>query len=362
MFRVSAMTAVLACSTLVAQDSRNMILAASRSGVVELINPSTLETVGRIHFNLGRGSAGLNGVSASADGSVLYVEAPIQNEPHGCCWLYSVELATLQVKVAASIPGTRSRNAFVDSDGLVYLTSALMNNGSATDTSGRQHLSPDGRWLFGVKSFRGPALDVYDIARGQLVRQLIPQGLHGDWWPTGTWSGDKFYLYAADGTGSGRLWTVSPATAELGPGLAIQPFGHVSDCTNQTLRAIVASGGNLFVYEEFGFKVDRRNECVGGVPGGAWAIDPATGQLIRQIAPGLHFSALVSDRAGRDLYGLSAEGRNWELRAKLVRIDARDGRILRSRYLDPGFWRMTIAPLRIVPSGDVRPNGLVGMR
>ena len=49
MFRVSAIAALLVCSPLVAQDSRNMILAASRSGVVELIDPSTLETVGRIH-------------------------------------------------------------------------------------------------------------------------------------------------------------------------------------------------------------------------------------------------------------------------------------------------------------------------
>ena len=77
MFRVSTIAALLACSTLVAQDSRNMILAAGRSGVVELINPSTLETVGRIHLDVGPRSAGLNGVSASADGSILYVEGPI---------------------------------------------------------------------------------------------------------------------------------------------------------------------------------------------------------------------------------------------------------------------------------------------
>jgi hypothetical protein len=205
MFRRSTIAVLLVCATLSAQDSRNMILASSRAGVVELIDPSTLETVGRIHFDFGPGSAGLNGVSASADGSMLYVEGPLPTDPHGCCSLYSIELATLQMKVAASVPGSRSRNSFVVSDGLVYLATALSSGAIADSMSNdRLHLSLDGRWLFGVKSFRGPALDVYDLASGQVVRQLSPAGLQGDWWPTGTWSGDRFYLYAANYTGSGR--------------------------------------------------------------------------------------------------------------------------------------------------------------
>src|SRR5689334_12313231 len=118
MIRLSAIAALLACSTVTAQHSKDMILAASRSGIVELIDRSTLETLSRIHFDLGPRSAGLNGVSASADGSMLYVEGPIENEPHGCCSLYSIDLATLQLKTAASIPGSRSRRSFVVSDGL----------------------------------------------------------------------------------------------------------------------------------------------------------------------------------------------------------------------------------------------------
>jgi hypothetical protein len=340
-----------------------MILAASRSGVVELINPSTLETVGRIHIDLAPQSAGLNGASTNADGSLLYVEAPIPNEPHGCCALYSIDLATLQMKVAASIPGSPSRNTFVVSDGVVHVATALSPNGIPRDMrNDRLHLSPSGRWLFGVKSFRGPALDVYDVGRGQVVRQLTPEGLDGDWWPTGVWSGDRFYLYAASGNGSGRLWSVSPETTQLGAGATVAPLGRLSGCSDQSPKAITAAAGNLFVYEEFGFKVDRRNECEGLVPGGAWAVEPATGQLIRQIAPDLHFSALLSDQAGSELYGLSPGGRNWELPAQLVRIDPSDGRILRSRYLDPGFWRIAIAPLRVVPSGDVRARVSVETR
>jgi hypothetical protein len=360
MFQVFSIAALLACSTLLAQDSGNMILAAGRSGVVELINPSTLETVGRILFDLGPRSAGLNGVYASADGSVLYVEGPIQTDPHGCCSLYSIDLATLELKLAASIPGSRSRNSFVVSDGLVYLATAFPHDGIAGDMrNDRLHFSPDGRWLFGVKSFRGPVLDMFDVAYGQVVRQLTPEGLEGDWWPTGTWSGNRFYLYASNLTGAGRLWPVSPEMTELGAGTAIAPFGRISGCAGQSLRAIVASAGNLFIHEQFGFKLDRRNGCAGSVPGGAMVVDPATGQVTREIAPNLHFSALVSDRTGSELYGLSAEDPNWELPAELVRIDPNDGRIMQSRHLDRGFWRMTVAPLRVVPSGDVRLNGLV---
>ena len=363
LFRLSTIAALLACSTLAAQDSRNMILAASRSGVVELINPSTLETVGRIHLDLGPQSAGLNGVSASADGALLYVEGPIPTEPHGCCALYSIELATLQMKVAASVPGSRSRNSFVVSEGLVYGAASLTPNGIPKDMSNdRLHLSPGGRWLFGVRSFRGPALDVYDVGRGQVVRQLSPEGLEGDWWPTGIWSGEQFYLYAANGQGSGRLWSVLPETPQLGAGATVAPLGRLSGCSDQSSKALAAAAGKLFIYEAFGFKVDRRNQCAGRVPGGAWEVEPATGQLIRQIAPGLHFSALFADQAGSELYGLSAESPNWELPARLVRIDPSDGRILQSRYLDPGFWRVAIAPLRIVPSGDVRARVLIGIR
>jgi hypothetical protein len=360
MFRAPAISALLFCTALVAQDSRTMILVAGRSGVVELINPSTLQTVGRIHFDFGLQTVGLNGVSASADGSLLYVEGPIPNEPNGCCALYSIELATLQAKVAASIFGSRSRNTFVVSDGLVYNAIAFTPNGIPRDMSNdRLHLSPDGRWLFGVKSFRGPTLDVYDVGRGQVVRQLTPEGLDGDWWPTGIWSGDRFYLYAANRNGSGRLWSVSGEMPQLGVGATIEPIGPVSGCSDQSSKSITAAAGNLFIYEEFGFKVDRRNECAGRVPGGAWVVDPATGKLARHIAPDLHFSALLSDQVGSALYGLSPGGPNWELPAQLVRIDPNDGRILGSRYLDPGFWRMAIAPLGVVPSGDVRARVLI---
>jgi hypothetical protein len=346
--RQSAIAILLLSSALAAQDSRNMILAASQTGVVELIDPSTLNTVARIHFNLP-----LNGISAGADGSSLFVEGPIPGQPQGCCALYQVDLGTLQVTVAASVPGSRSRAGFVASGSVVYPAAALTPNSIPREMNNEGlHLSPGNRWLFGVRSFRGPALDVYDLALGQLVRQLTPDGLEGNWWPAGTWSGDRFYLYAANDQGFGRIWSVSPETSQLSAGVPVAPVGRVAGCSDQSSKALASTAGKLFLYEQFGFKADRRDRCP-GVPGGAWMVDPATGQLTRQIAPDLYFSALLAGPAGSGLYGLSAGSANWQSLTQLVRIDPASGSVLQSRPLDPGFWRVALAPLRTVPTGDI---------
>src|SRR5881394_3793330 len=97
--------ALATCSALTAQDSKNVIVVAGQADVVEVIDPVSLETLGRIHFKFADGSVGLNGVSVGADGSRVYVEGPIPSEPHVCCSLYSTDLATLQTGVVASIPG-----------------------------------------------------------------------------------------------------------------------------------------------------------------------------------------------------------------------------------------------------------------
>jgi len=331
------LAAFLACSALFGQDLRTLILAANRSGNVEFIDPASLITVGRLHFDLGPHSAGLNGVSASADGAFLYVEAPAQNEANACCVLYSVDLATLQMKQVASIPGTRSRTEFF---GVPFEM--------AQD---RLLVSADRHWVFGVTSFRGPALDMYDAVAKKIVRQLTPPALSGDWWPAGAWAGDQFHLYTANAAGEGRLWTISPATTELGAGLPVSSFGQVTGCSDAS-RSIVASSGNVFLYETFGFKVDRRNECSGPVPGGAWLVDINTGKLIRQIASDLHFSDLISDPATSQLYGLSLEDVQWAS-PRLVQINQNDGSVLKSRPLDPGFSRVAMARVRLAPSGEV---------
>ena len=343
--------------TIAAQDSRNMILAANRFGIVEVIDPSSLETVARIHLDFGSRNAGVTSIYASSDGSKLYLDGPIEGNPVGCCSLYSIDLATLQMKIAATIHGSGSRRAFVISDGMVYDAATLVRGGVPRQLGyDRLHLSPDRSWLFGVRSFDGPALDIFDVTQAQAVRHLALEGLAVNWLPAGIWSGNSFYLYAHnDHQLLGRVWTVLPETTQLGPGIAVDDFGILTGCPDSRSIALAASGNNLIIYEEFGFKVDRRSHCVGEVPGGAWMLDPERGYLTRQIAPELHFSTLISDPVTSELFGLSAEDPNWETPAKLVRINPVNGQIIKSRSLDSGWWRMTIAPIRPVPSGDIHP-------
>lgn len=340
------------CCALAAQDANEFLLAVRRAGVVEVIDPETLETRALLRFDFPTKGSGLNGVAVSDDGSAIYVEGPIPPEFKGCCVLYSVDLASKQVAIAASIGGTRSRDAFVVSDGVVYASKALLAKVPKTDfRSQRWHLSPDGRWLFGIRNFRGPALSMYDLDRGT-TRELEPPMLQGEGYSTGVWSGDRFYLFSSR-TGGGRLWQAPSDNAGLGAGIPVAPFGNLPNCSGDATKAITAAGGRLFIYEQFGFKVDRRDSCGDRVPGGAWVVDPESGTLNSQIAPDLHFSDLIPSRQRSELFGLDPGGSNWKGPVQLVRIDAKDGVVLRRRLLDTDVWRITVAPLRVVPSGDV---------
>ena len=82
--------------------------------------------------------------------------------------------------------------------------------------------------------------------------------------------------------------------------------------------------------------------------------DPVSGVFLRAIVPELHFSAVIPDRSGSELYALATEDPGWNGAVRLVRIDARNGSVLMSRLFDTDFWRISTAPLKSVPAGDVR--------
>jgi len=63
------------------------ILAASRNGWVEFIDPNTLEVKGRLDTGKTTDSA-----VASADGKTLFITKPRPSEPDGCCALYAIDL------------------------------------------------------------------------------------------------------------------------------------------------------------------------------------------------------------------------------------------------------------------------------
>src|SRR5580658_3305304 len=132
------------------QAPTNVILAARRGGDIEFIDPTTLQTLSSLHFTLPAQTVGLNGVALSADGATLYVDGPMPANPRSCCVLYAVDLKTYQAKVAASIPGSSSRAALINADGIVYPEAQLIpGNPTLRISDGLLHLSPDGHWLFG---------------------------------------------------------------------------------------------------------------------------------------------------------------------------------------------------------------------
>jgi hypothetical protein len=357
MRRIVMAVALLVSSALYAQQLKTYVVTQRRQGVIEFIDPVALTTVSRIHFAVGHDSVGLNGVAASSDGMRLYVEGPTTEDPSGCCNLYSIDLATLQARKVADIWGSPSRAAFVLSGGIMYPRSEIFARGDVAPTGSRaDFLDATGRFLFRVRSSDSPALDLYDLAQGGGVRHLVTTGIDGQWYASGAWSRDRFFLYAArTNSSTARLWAVSTTAAELGPGVAVEPFDQAPVCSKVSLREITAAGGNLFVYERFGTKLDSRDRCGSNVPGGAWMVDPDTGRLLKSIAPELHFTDLIGDRAESVLYGLAAEGGSSpKAPITLVRIDARNGRELQSRNLDEDWWWITVAPLQNTPTGEVQ--------
>jgi hypothetical protein len=342
--------AILGAVGVRAQSSADYIIAARRMGAIEFIDPATLKTVSSVAVDVSSTSTGLNGVFANPDGRTIYVEGPIGPNSLGannCCWLYSIDLATLKTKKVADIWGTNSRRAFVSiGPGLLQPVSPT----AATNKPEGNHWqpSPDGRWWFGLRN--GPAADLYDVARGEIAQSFLSTNRDEPWRSSGTWLGSQFYIYATHG-GSGWLWKLSPESTQLGDGIPVSEVSQVTGCSDDAPTNIIANRDRLLVYEIFGTKIDRRARCE-NVPGGASILEPSTGQLISSIASTLYFSQLVPNRAGSEIYGITSEAPNTQGSTELVRIDIRSGNVMQSRLLDRDYWWIAMAPLRTVHSGD----------
>jgi hypothetical protein len=250
-------------SELRSQTPGEFVLAARRTGAVEILDGVTLQTVRQIHFDLH-----VERLSASPDGTALYVDGYGSG---GCCRHFALDLATvILTEIPAATVGRRSPDSF-----------------------GNIQISPDGRWRFELKSFRGPALRTIDLSSGVVV-DLAPSALPlteeacgGNWYAQGAWSGERFYFYVACPNHPGFLWTVSPGAHELGGGVPVVSFAVNSACrpSQPVFKTLAAAAGKLFLYESFGSKSDRTGGCTTALPGGAWILDPATGQLRGRLRP-----------------------------------------------------------------------------
>jgi hypothetical protein len=312
-------------SDLWSQGSSEFIFAAHRTGTGEVVDPITLETVARVHFDFR-----VERLSAGADGSGLNVAG--YGEGAGCCKHYTLDQATLRLKEEVS-------------------SSERTDYGSCL-------VSPDGRWCYRLKSFRGPALKAVDLGDSGTARVLIPAGLpeensEGNWSATGVWSGARFYLYVQRPNDPGLFWTVLPGAETLGAGLGVASFSEVAGCRERlpVTRSLVAAAGNIFLYEPFGNTTDRA--CERALPGGAWMLDTTTGRLTNQIASEFHFNKLISDRSGSTLYGVVLGEAGWNGPVQLVRLDERDGKVLQARTFEPGVLQIAIGALAKSPVGNM---------
>jgi hypothetical protein len=122
----------------------------------------------------------------------------------------------------------------------------------------------------------------------------------------------------------------------------------------RSLPTLAVAAGSVFLYESFGSKSDRTSGCTAALPGGAWILDPATGQLSGPIVPGVHFNRLVANRSGSMLYGVDPGDAAWGGPVRLVTIDSQDYRVLQSRTFDEGVLQISLGVLRHLPSGEVR--------
>jgi hypothetical protein len=232
--------------------------------------------------------------------------------------LYSIDLTTMQTRQVADVEGTPSRNAFITLDGVTY---------PITPSQGTPPHSPRGA-------------DLYESAQIRIQ--------------TGTWMDGRDFMYGAKEDGSGGvLWSGLPGSPDLGEGVPVQPFAKVPGCSAPVQAFLAGVAGNLFLYEPFGLIGDRRNSC-SGVPGGAWIVDPASGELLAHIAPQLYFSQLVPDHQEGELFSIATDDPDWRTGVMLLRIDGQDGTVLKSRVLESDFWRIALAPLRNPPAADVR--------
>lgn len=336
------------------QKTREVILATRRNHRVVVFDARSLAQLG--HFIV---SDGAESVSASPDGRTLFLQQPSPSSPNSCCALFSLDLDTgsLCELIFPSSPGVTSpdgRLLFTQRGNVgveVFDAKSLARLPVIKAPGGYMlYVSPDSRWLFGVASWVGPSLDIFDLERREMVRRLA---LTGERSPRGAWLGNRFYLYAHDGK-EGNLWQVTPDTTELvSPKKIALPVP--SHDGKPVFQQLIAAGDRLVIYEPLGWwlKMDRRRQDA-EMLAGLFSIDPATGAF-EHLAPGTDFTQLVTSEDGSELYGIDAGSSERSRPTSLLRIDSRTGTILKKRDLARDVWHIAVArlPESLIPRGRV---------
>jgi len=338
------------------QESRSVVLAATRAGRVEILDAQSLHILASLAVN-----GQTESVSASPDGRTLYVAQESEATPGGCCGLFSLDLASRQMcfLIAPALFGAPSRDGrylFTQqgNDGVEVFDARLLARLPSIKAPGAYslHPSPDGRWLLGLTNTPAPSVDVFDVGRGELARRIpLPSGP-----AMGAWAGDRFDVYSHDESG-GKLWRVNPESTALPPAKSVHLPDLHGDCTHSLLLTMAGSPNRLFIAEAFGFKLDRRRACAQEARGGIYVIDAFNGGVEDYISEAVYVNRMAVARDGHELYVMDSSGPD-EDGIRLLRIDSNTGRVLASRESQPGVWNLALAniPTALVPHGRARTS------
>lgn len=339
-----------------ARENRTVLLAAHREGSVEILDPITLQSLGSIKV-----LPLAEGVTSDRTG-ILFLREGIAPEFQGCCALYSVNLKiremTKLLEPASGVVVSPDGQHVLAQRGNVGIDAFNVHTLHREPTIPRSiapgvytlRFSPDGRLLFGVSNFPGPTLDILDFERRTLVRRFT---VSQDFTVLGAWVSDAYYLYGYR-KGAGLLWRVKADNSALERPVNIEFPDNASVCGAQP-QQVLGAGSQLFLYELFGAKSDRRNGCGEKTPGGVYSVDSQTGKTLAHLAPDFHFASLISSANGDELFGIDVRDTTWSS-VGLVRLNAMTGKALAVRNLTSDVWFIDLAtvPSELVPRGPVK--------
>jgi hypothetical protein len=323
-----AVLAGISAASAVAADP--VLLASRRAGWVEAISFETLETVSRI-----RVPDMTESVASDLPGQRLFLAAPMRQST-SCCALYTLDPRSLQLSFLVE----PAQTATITSSGIftqrgnvgieVFDVESLERH-PVIKAPGVYRLrpSPDGRLLFGITNFPQPALDLFDAVLGvQLASQSLPAASHA----AGAWLDRQFFLFLLQ-SGQAVLRPVSDG-GQIGQAMQLAVSGSLPDCQEAPYN-MIAAGGKLVIYPQFGGKADSNCQA----PGGFLIADPATGAVMERFGSG-RFRQMVASPDGRYLYGLEVGSPAWR-QVRIVQIDAASGRVAAQKSLAPDVWYLT---------------------
>jgi hypothetical protein len=351
--RLLWVSAFLTFSAFAGDDGQNVVLATRRAGRVEVFDAATLQPLGTIGIDRLAES-----IAASPDGRTLFIAQQMQSVKNSCCALFALNLGTREMcflreptmKATASPDGQKLffQRGNVGIEVFDARTFAPLPTIKAPGVYAL-HPSPDGRWLMGTTNWKGPAVDIFDLAASALVRHIeVPHESSG-----GAWAGFRFLLYGIDGN-QGALWTLTPESTTLGPAVKVALPDSPAGCQPNSLAV---AGGHVFLYDLFGGKLDPRDECGTKAPGGVFEIEASTGAVISHLDPYQYFGRLAVSADGERLYGISLT--NGWTGIRLVELERATGEVVAERTLEDDVWNIALAriPAPLVPRGYTTPAG-----